>query len=360
MSNYYIGLMSGTSLDGLDAALVDLSVPPGKILTSICIDFDDAYRQQVNQLIAQPDWTIYGAVNAQYARYAIDAIEQLLATAQLPSSAIQGIGSHGQTIWHQPEGQNAFSLQIGDPNRIAAETGIPVVADLRNKDIALGGQGAPLVPAFHQWAFADQTQTVVVANIGGIANITVLSPAQPVLGFDTGPGNGLMNLWAQQHFNQNYDSAGQIAASGACIQPLLDAMLADDYFAKPPPKSTGREYFNASWLKPYNLSEYAPTDVLCTLTHLTALTLADSIKLYQPERLLVCGGGAHNHYLMQQLAEYCGGGSITATTAVGMHPDWAEAVAFAWLAQQKIQGRPGNLKSVTGAKDTSVLGALYH
>lgn len=372
--HYYIGLMSGTSLDGLDAVLCDFpnNTIPGNAncrdtqprqLAAVGVPFAQDYVDAVNQLIAQPCWSLFGQVHSQYAEYAQQGIAALLDQAGLPATVIRAIGSHGQTIWHQPSGEHAFTLQLGDPNRIAAVTGIPVVADCRGKDIACGGQGAPLVPAFHAEVLADAAETRIIANIGGIANITVLQPGEPVVGFDTGPGNGLMNAWAQHYFQQPYDAGGQLAAAGQLQAEWLAAMLADPYFSQSAPKSTGREHFHWDWLmstQPQSQSQSIadPRDGLATLAALTARSLSQACITYQPDRVMLCGGGVHNQHLQRLLADQLNC-PVESTSDYGVDADWLEAMAFAWLAERRMTQQSGNLPSVTGASVDTILGAVY-
>ena len=301
------------------------------------------------------------AVGRSFAR----ATRRLLAETGIEPAGIKAIGSHGQTIRHEPNAAKPYSLQIGNPEIIAAETGIDVVADFRSADIRAGGQGAPLVPAFHKAIFSAATENRVVVNIGGIANITVLpaDPAIAVTGFDTGPGNTLMDAWARQHLDTAMDAGGQWAAGGTCDEQLLEMLLGDAYFSLAPPKSTGREYFNLDWLSGFSaVNNIAAEDVQATLCSLTARTIIEAIDNYAPNtrRLLVCGGGIHNDCLMQQLTTGLPGSAVESTAQYGLDPDWVEAVAFAWLAKQKLEARPGNLPEVTGAIRPVILGTLVH
>ena len=364
MSELYIGLMSGTSLDGIDAALIDFSHNAMRLVEFHYLAFSDELRQRIQQ-ISQAEQTIrlqeYGALDAELGCLFAETTLNLLNKANIPANKIQAIDSHGQTVYHAPETPFGFSLQLGDPNRIAQLTGITTIADFRRRDIAVGGQGAPLVPAFHQAVFADQQLSKTVLNIGGIANITVLDGNQ-VLGFDTGPGNTLLDLWRQTHFNQAYDQNGDWAASGQVNANFLAALKADAYFQLSPPKSTGKEYFSAAWLQ-QKLAPYTTitaVDVQATLCQLTADSITDAIKLYAPQtqQTLVCGGGAHNRQLMTLLQKNLGTEVIT-TEAFGIAPDHVEAYAFAWLARQTVKNLPGNLCSVTGAKTPVILGGIY-
>jgi anhydro-N-acetylmuramic acid kinase len=287
----------------------------------------------------------------------------------LSARDIAAVGCHGQTIRHRPPLQQnkppqplPYTLQIGDPNRIAELTGITTIADFRRRDIAAGGQGAPLVPAFHAYALHSSSERRVALNIGGIANITLLSAASGIGGFDTGPGNTLMDLWTQLHFQQACDQGGKLAANGSLDQALLSGMLADSYFQLAPPKSTGREYFNLDWLRRYLPSSYIDAlNVLTTLTHLTAHSIVNAVRNFAPqtERVLVCGGGVHNTFLMELLAELLAPCPVVSTSEAGLDPNFVEATAFAWLAKQTLEGKPGNLPEVTGATRPVVLGGIY-
>lgn len=364
VSELYIGLMSGTSLDGIDAGLVDFSDGKIRLVSFHYQPFSAEFRHQIHQ-ISQPDQTVllndYGALDARLGQLFAEATLALLKKAEIPASSVRAIGSHGQTVYHAPEPPYGFSLQIGDANRIAEITGITTVADFRRRDIAVGGQGAPLVPAFHQAIFADNTQTRTVLNIGGIANITVLDD-NTVLGFDTGPGNTLMDIWCQQHCNQPFDRNGDWAASGHVKPALLAALLDDDYFRLPPPKSTGKEYFSPAWLqqKISLFQELKAEDIQATLCQFSADSIADAIRQYAPQtqQTLVCGGGAHNRLLLNLLRRKLNL-PVISTAELGIDPDHVEAIAFAWLARQTINNLTGNLCSVTGARTPVVLGGIY-
>lgn len=286
----------------------------------------------------------------------------LLKNANLPASAVRAIGSHGQTIQHQPNAKIPYTLQIGDPNIIAAKTGITTVADFRRRDIALGGQGAPLTPAFHHYVFADLHENNWVINIGGIANVSFLPANQdlPILGFDIGPGNTLLDSWCYKHRQQSYDANGLWAASGKIIPALLEKLLQDSYFHQSFPKSTGRDYFNLSWLNHFLEDAFAPQDVQATLLELTARTIFNAINSFNLKgSIWICGGGAENNTLLARLSDLCRGFKVATTEGKGLHPKWVEATAFAWLARQTLLGKPGNLPSVTGAHRLSVTGAIY-
>jgi anhydro-N-acetylmuramic acid kinase len=272
------------------------------------------------------------------------------------------IGCHGQTVWHEPQSDAPNTLQIGDNNQIAAATGVTVIGDFRRRDMALGGQGAPLVPAFHQALLMDSVERRMVLNIGGIANLSLLIPGQPVRGFDTGPGNMLIDAWIWRNKGLPYDKDAAWARSGQVVPALLELMLGDPWFALPPPKSTGREYFNLSWIEQQlqRFPALAPQDVQATLTELTALTIAQQVQLNDGcDRLLVCGGGSQNPLLMARLATHLSGTEVGTTDEAGISGDDMEALAFAWLAFRTLNGLPGNLPAVTGAREMSVLGAIF-
>ena len=366
MTDLYIGLMSGTSMDGIDAALVDFSSRHPRILATHNEPWPEAvHRQLVTALdLPEPRNANLAELDNEVGESFAHATNRLLDIAGTDPAGVQAIGSHGQTIRHEPNAEQPYSLQLGNPGVITTGTGIDVVADFRSADIKAGGQGAPLVPAFHKANFASASENRVVVNIGGIANITVLpcDPAIAVTGFDTGPGNTLMDAWAQQQLNRAMDAGGNWAASGTCDQQLLGKLLADSYFSSAPPKSTGREYFNLDWLTEFLPADnIAAQDIQATLCRLTSRTIVDAIEQHAPNtaRLLVCGGGIHNNCLMQQLRTELAGIPVESTAQYGIDPDWVEAAAFAWLAKQNIEARPGNLPEVTGANHPVMLGKLF-
>lgn len=365
MKNLYIGLMSGTSMDGIDAVLVDFSKAQPKILAHHTEAFPEYMLKGLHQLCqtGKDEINRLGQLDRSEGKLFAQAVNQLLNKANISSQAIQAIGSHGQTIRHMPSIDHSFTLQIGDPNTIAVETGIDVIADFRRKDMALGGQGAPLVPAFHQQIFACQQCTRMIVNIGGIANLTYLPGKQTeVLGFDTGPGNTLIDYWCKQYLNKPFDTDGNWAKSGITNSALLKQLLAHSYFSMPFPKSTGREMFNSIWLEQHleNFGYIAPEDVQSTLLDLTCQTIAmDITKLSIKGELYICGGGAMNSEMMRRLALLLPDYSINTTSVLGVDPKWVEATAFAWLAKQYELALPGNLPAVTGASRMAVLGAKY-
>ncbi|MBD3610120.1 MAG: anhydro-N-acetylmuramic acid kinase [Gammaproteobacteria bacterium] len=361
----FIGIMSGTSLDAVDAVIVEFNNHNCRLVAHHNVALPKPLKSTLLELVHSGEDEINRMAKADIlvAEHIAHTIHQLLAQSGITADNIKAIGSHGQTIRHLP--QLSTTLQIGDPNRIAQLTGITTVADFRRRDMAAGGQGAPLVPAFHASLFQSEQHQRLVLNIGGIANITYLpaDTTQPVIGFDTGPGNCLMNEWAELSFQQPYDRQGQIAQQG-CIHPeLLQRLLADDYFTLELPKSTGREHFHLAWLKHHlnQLASISPEDVMATLCELTAVTIADSCLRVAPScnELYVCGGGVHNTYLLQQLKRHLPGVDVGSTAKLGVDPDYVEAMAFAWLAKQTLEHRPGNLPSVTGASEPVILGGIY-
>ncbi len=362
----YIGLMSGTSIDGIDAALVDLSCDNVKLIAFEYLPFSFEIQAELQRL-SSPNALIslqdYGEMDVRLGHWFVRTVQTLLRKQKLSEADIVAIGSHGQTVYHSPLGEYPFSLQIGDPNYIAQQTGITTVADFRRRDLAAGGQGAPLVPAFHQAVFHCENETRCIVNIGGIANITVL-PANanlPVLGFDTGTGNVLLNQWTLRHLNKSFDKNGAWANSGVVNIELVNCLKKESYFHAIPPKSTGVDYFSLAWLESKcDVQNYRPEDVQASLCYLTAITICEAIKQFAPEtaRILVCGGGVHNAYLMKLLNENapC---VVQSTGDFGLHPDHVEAIAFAWLAKQTLHQKTGNLQAVTGAEHSVILGGIY-
>lgn len=348
--------MSGTSVDGIDAVVVDFGTTPPSLVASHSHTFSDELTGLIHKLINNPVAHLHamGNLDTWLGQVFADATLEAIKFAGLKPEEITAVGSHGQTIWHQPERDYPFSWQLGNPSVIAKRTGIPVVADFRQADIALGGQGAPLVPAFHRALFSGTDR--VIANIGGIANITVLS-GDETMGFDTGPGNTLMDAWIQVHQDARYDQDGTWAAQGKVDQELLRKLLATPYFAQAAPKSTGRELFHLAWLREH-VGEQSAVDVQATLLELTAISLSDACNEYSAEEVLVCGGGAHNTQLMQRLSQLCAT-TVNSTATQGVDPDWIEGMAFAWLAKAFMERTPGNVPSVTGASAATILGGLF-
>ncbi len=367
MPHLYLGLMSGTSMDAADAALVDFSADQPKLIATQHTPLTAELRTALLALcVPGPNEIEHMAeLDARLGELFADSALELLKKSGVKPVQVHAIGSHGQTVRHQPSGPYPFSLQIGNPALIAQRTGITTVADFRRADIAAGGQGAPLAPAFHNAVFRSAEHDRAVVNIGGIANITILhaDPSQDVRGFDTGPGNVLLDAWAERHLGKRMDEDGRFAASGKVHEGLLSTLLNDDYFSLAPPKSTGREHFNIAWLDAAlkNHGNISAQDVQATLCELSAASIAEAILRYAPgtKEVLVCGGGAHNAHLMQRLRACLKPCSVESTEKHGINPDWVEAMAFAWLAKQTLEGKPGNLPAVTGAKRAVVLGGIY-
>lgn len=363
----YAGVMSGTSLDGVDAVVADFAPDGGgpcRTLGAAYLPFPSQLRDALAALQAAGADELARAADATVALadlYA-NAILAACANARIEPSALVAAGVHGQTVRHRPE--RGWTIQLNDASRVVERTGVAVVADFRRRDVAAGGHGAPLVPAFHAALFADAQVHRAVVNVGGIANLTDLPPAGPVRGFDTGPGNVLSDLWHSQHRGGPYDPDGAWAACGRPHEPLLAAMLADPYFALAPPKSTGRDRFHSSWLDEHlarSGEEVRPPDVQATLVALTARTIADAIRAHAnaAEEVLVCGGGARNATLMRDLARELAPRRVLPTSERGVAVEHVEALAFAWLARETFAGRPGNLPAVTGARGPRVLGAVH-
>lgn len=385
--SYVIGMMSGTSLDALDAVICqfyDDENEPLELIASHSIDFPEDLREallalsQPNgvstfidkyQLALQSELDVFGWASVFYAEFASQVVIELLEKSGIQAHEVSAIGCHGQTVRHRP--QWSFSLQLLDPNVLAERTGIAVVSDFRRRDMAVGGQGAPLVPAFHQAIFGRNNQQLrVIVNLGGIANITVLPVANDVdnvIGFDTGPANLLLDSWCQRHTENNFDNQGNWARSGQVIEPLLAMLLTHPYFSLSAPKSTGREDFHLDWVD--NILEklnhefpnlrYSSADVQATLTELTAYTVGKTIVNFAKQgEVFVCGGGAFNHYLLERLQNYLPEWTVNTTEVCHLSPRWVEAVAFAWLARQTLLNEPSNLPAVTGARKKVVLGQL--
>jgi anhydro-N-acetylmuramic acid kinase len=369
VSELYIGLMSGTSADGVDAVIVDFASDNPRIIAAAEFPLADTIKQTIIGLAAPShnEIDIVGELDRKLGILFSGYVNKLLTDNGLKSTDIKAIGSHGQTVRHRPADTakpylQAFTLQIGDPNTIAELTGITTVADFRRRDIAAGGQGAPLVPAFHQAIFSSIGKRRAVINIGGMANVTILACDGSVIGYDTGPGNVLMDGWIYRHQAKSYDRNGDWAASGTCNQQLLDALLTHPFFAKLAPKSTGREDFNLAWLDSLLVNiTIAPEDVQATLLRLTAITINSELaKQESVNEIVICGGGAFNGELMTRLEAFTHPIPVKTTTSVGVAPEWVEGCAFAWLAKRCIEGLPGNCPAVTGAHKQVVLGTICH
>lgn len=357
-----IGLMSGTSADGMDAALVDIADSGQcQLIDALCLPYSDATQSNLRQKALQPELPALEIMQLEreIAQYSVTAVQQLLERNQLTAQAIQAIGSHGHTLRHHPAPET-YSWQIGDPNWIVEHTGITCVADFRRRDIAAGGQGAPLVPAFHAACLPSNS---MVLNIGGIANLTVLAANEHTIGFDTGPGNALLDEWCQQHFACAHDTNGDLARRGKVITELLTQWLDHDYFRQSPPKSTGRELFQLTQLihQASDINNYDKLDVLTTLTEFTAQSIALAVKNFglATGELLVCGGGVHNAFLLERIQTALPQHDVGTTDRYGIAPDWLEAMAFAWLAWCTLTHQSGNLPAATGAQGARILGGIY-
>lgn len=361
MAQSYIGLMSGTSLDGVDAVLADFAEGRTAILAALHVPFDADLREDLAALTRPGADEIdrAGALGNRLAAVYADAVLRALGQAGSSATAVRAIGCHGQTVRHRPE--RGYTLQIGNAALLAELTGIAVVADFRSRDIAAGGQGAPLVPAFHVRAFSAPDEARAVLNLGGIANVTILRREGPPLGFDTGPGNCLMDLWATRHLGLPCDHGGAWARGGTANADLLERMLAEEYFSASPPKSTGRELFGPDWLERHLHPGLNPRDVQATLLELTAASAARAILEHADgaQRVIACGGGTQNLALMERLSQRLAPRPVESSDRHGLPAQMVEATAFAWLAQQALEGRAGNLPSVTGAKGPRNLGAIY-
>ncbi|CAM3379831.1 anhydro-N-acetylmuramic acid kinase [Pseudomonas floridensis] len=362
MAFFYIGVMSGSSLDGIDIALLEQDDRPRLLATHYIPMPEDLHAELLGLCSSGIDELTRAAIAEQkWCRLVAQGILKLLEEQNMVAGQIRAIGSHGQTIRHEPA--RGFSIQIGNPALLAELTEITVVSDFRRRDIAAGGQGAPLVPAFHEALFDDNKEHRAVLNIGGFSNLSLIESDRPVTGFDCGPGNVLLDAWIQSQRNQSYDKDGAWAASGQVDPALLKTLLSDQFFLTKGPKSTGREVFNLGWLHHhlFQLPTLAPENVQATLLELTAQTITESLQSAQSStmELLVCGGGAHNVALMNRLAELLPDTRVSSTARFGVDPDWVEAMAFAWLAHCCLESVPANRPTVTGAKGLRVLGAIY-
>lgn len=360
----YIGLMSGTSMDGIDAVLVSFPNDRIHIRATYSLPYDDTLRQRLTRAAlnqATPDEL--GELDHELGALFADAALGVIEESDLGTGDIHAIGSHGQTIRHQPSGTHPFSMQIGDPNIIAERTGITTVADFRRRDLAAGGQGAPLVPAFHQAYFGSASESRCIVNFGGISNLTWLPHDKPghAVGFDTGPGNALIDAWCLNQTGRPYDDDGHWARTGQVNESLMEDMLSDAYFLRPAPKSTGKERFNLAWVETVvaRHPELSASDVQCSLAELTVRSLIMQLPQQTDMTLFVCGGGARNAFLMERLRAALPAVAVDTTAALGLDPQWVESVAFGWLAMRTMAHRHGNLPEVTGAKGERILGAIY-
>jgi anhydro-N-acetylmuramic acid kinase len=363
---FYIGLMSGTSMDGIDAALLEIEQQRMRVLATTARSWPSALQSRLRRAAERPDetgLTEYGRLDTEVGLEFAQAAAQLLQQAHLPPTAIRAIGSHGQTVLHRPDEAAAFTLQIGDPNVIAERLGIDVVADFRRRDLAAGGEGAPLMPAFHAAAFGVAGESCAVVNIGGIANVTLIAEEGQVIGFDTGPGNCLLDAWIRRNLGQPCDVGGTWATGGHVDDILLQRLLAEPYFARRPPKSTGRDTFSDQWLQLALAGRSLPAaDVQATLAELTARTIAAAVRAGSEgglRSLFVCGGGAFNSDLLARLSRALPQTRVTTTAERGIAPEHVEAAGFAWLAFRYVTAQAGNLPSVTGARHLAPLGGLY-
>ena len=362
----FVGVMSGTSMDGVDTALVDLGKDRPVLLGAHAADWPPTLRERLQTVAAGApvDARTLAVLDAAVGRFLATAIDTLLERTRTDPARVRAIGCHGQTVAHAPDAEPPATLQLGDANIISELTGITTVNDFRRRDMAAGGQGAPLAPAFHEAVLRAGGETRVVVNLGGIANITVLpaDAAKPASGFDTGPASCLMDAWTRRHTGQPYDEDGAWAAGASPDPALLSRLLADPYFAAAPPKSTGTQYFSPRWLDAHLAAAPAlePVTVQATLLALTTASIAQAILDHAPgtQRVLVCGGGVHNRILLQDLAARLAL-PVVSTADEGVDPDWMEAMAFAWLAQRTLAGTPGNLPAVTGAAGPRILGAIH-
>ena len=367
-TGYFIGVISGTSVDAIDCALIESTSTHTRVVATHAGKYPDKLRSDILELCESASISLLnlGTLDNKIGHAFAAAVNTLLSESGFAASQVDAIGSHGQTIFHQPMGPHSFSTQIGDANVIAELTGITTVSDFRRRDMAAGGQGAPLAPLFHQHFFHSSAHQRCVVNVGGMSNITFLNPAPKATprGHDTGPGNVLMDIWIQRERGAQYDEAGAWAASGSVNETLLQTLLEEPYFQLPPPKSTGRELFNLAWLqhKLASLPQVVDSaDVQRTLLELTALTITRSLdKLTLPAELIVCGGGAHNAALLQRLQQLLPDTRVMRSDDCGLSADWVEAVTFAWLARQTLNRQATDSRELTGARHPVILGGVYY
>jgi anhydro-N-acetylmuramic acid kinase len=360
-SQLYIGLMSGTSLDGVDAVVADLSAKSARAVAGVHLPFEPRLRAELLALNTPGDDEIHRSalLGNELARRYSAAVDAVLTRAGVSAQEVVAIGCHGQTVRHRPT--LGYTVQIGNHALLAELSGIRVVADFRQRDIAAAGQGAPLVPAFHAFAFGSVDEDRLVVNLGGIANLTWLPRSGAVAGFDCGPGNCLLDLWAERHLGAPMDANGDWAAGGAVDEMLLQRFLAEPYISARPPKSTGRDLFNAAWLSAHGADAADPRTIQATLLEVSARCVSDACRLYYPDagRVIVCGGGIRNAALMRRLSALCGPVPVVSSETCGLAPELVEAVAFAWLAKMALDAVPANVPAVTGACGPRVLGAIY-
>lgn len=358
----YIGIMSGTSLDGVDVALCEIDEKSCIVLDALEFPFPSELKAELLWMMSGEKITLeeIGRADCSLGMLFAEAISGLLVPKKIKNKSIKAIGLHGQTMWHAPDGEYPFTMQLGDANILAAKTGISVVTDFRRKDVALGGQGAPLAPAFHEFIFANINASIVVVNIGGMANITVLKKTHNdrLIGYDTGCGNVLMDMWIAKHKNLSYDKDGAWARSGEVDYTLLDVVMADEYFSLEYPKSTGREKFNEGWLDDIlkGIQKVIPLqDIQRTLLELTALSISNEVLKFNPDMTLLCGGGAKNSFLVERIKALMPNIEVD----IAKNADEIEAMTFAWLAYKRVHEEEVNLKDVTGARKNTILGAVY-
>ena len=351
----YIGIMSGTSLDGVDVVLCEIDATSCELVYSLEYPLSLELKADILTIIERKSTLeIVGQIDHRLGLLFSKAVNTLLIRENIDPNSVKAIGLHGQTLWHEPKGEYPFSMQLGDPNILTVKTGIAVVADFRRKDVALGGQGAPFAPAFHEFLFSGLSEHVAIMNIGGMANITVLG--EKLIGYDTGCGNVLLDMWISQHEGKSYDKDGEWARSGVVDYGLLDTMMFDEYFNQPYPKSTGREKFNKAWLQGILSGKtHNPEDVQRTLIELTALSISNEVLRFNRDVVLLCGGGAKNNFLVERLKALMPNIEV----AIASNADMIEAMTFAWLAYKRIYKEEVNLKDVTGASKNAVLGAVY-
>ncbi|WP_100551040.1 anhydro-N-acetylmuramic acid kinase [Caedibacter taeniospiralis] len=363
-AQYYLGIMSGTSMDAIDCVVTGFDTTNFQLIAHSSFSYPGKIRDRINQIyqnnysvslndLGDLDYTL-GAVYAE-------CVNKLLALHKLDKAQIKAIGCHGQTVYHHPEGEIKFSIQLGSGNVLSAQTGLPVINDFRNKDMIFGGQGAPLVPLFHQAFFAHESNPRVILNLGGIANISCLHPHKPLIGFDTGPANTLIDQWIKKHKHKPFDDSGSWGRGGVIQITVLDKMLADPYFAKEAPKSTGLEYFNLNWLNQFLSGDEKPQDIQATLHALTTQSIAQQLVKAQPDtkEIYVCGGGARNHFLLELLKTLLPNITIKPIKHLGIDEEWIEAVAFAWFAYCHINRIKIPFSMTTGSREDSVAGTWH-
>jgi anhydro-N-acetylmuramic acid kinase len=360
----FLGLISGTSMDAIDAALADFDVSPLSLIAASAVPFEPELKERVAALVDAPDRVSLdeiGQIDVAVAQAFARAALELMRKAGVSAASVSAIGCHGQTLRHRTELPVPFTWQIGDPNTLVEMTGVTVVADFRRRDLAAGGQGAPLLPVFHDHVFRSDTEDRVILNLGGIANVTILKRGTVVSGFDTGPANRLLDAWISRHRPVSFDNDGVWAATGRCDPALLEDLMDEPYLRQQPPKSTGRELFNLNWLDTkLGGLDRRPEDVQATLIEYTAATVASDVHRYAPEAAVyACGGGAHNAALLAALARRLAPNRVATTVALGLDPDYVEAIAFGWFARRTLAGLPSNAPSVTGAHGPRVLGGIY-